>query len=149
MIIEYVIFGILALIAIVITPLSIRARRKTLKEIDSLRVTFQRDIEELTNRVELKIGKSIDKQQDLIVDRDLDLQLIQKLVWRRYLDFGEHRTSLEEIIKKEEHYGVSYIYTVASPYTDWAKGLTKDTWYDYKVRGRAMLTAPTRREMAT
>jgi len=140
MIIEYVIFGILAVIAIVITPLSIRARRKTLKEIDSLRVTFQHDIEELTNKVEFKISKSIDKQQGSIIGRDLVERLIQKVAQGRFLTLEEHDTFLlEEIIKKEAYHGVSYIYTVASPYNALEKGFTKDAWDEYKIPRKALL----------
>lgn len=147
MIIGYIIFGVLVLIAIVITPLSIRARRKTLREINSLRVSLQHNIEVLTDKVELRIDKSVDERQDSVVDHGSEFQPIQKLLWRRYLDFGEHSASLEEIMKKEEHYGVYYIYSssaVTYPYNDWAKSLTKDIWYDYKVRGKAMLAAPMR-----
>ena len=49
-----IIYGVVVLIAIIITPLSIRARRKTLNEIELLKSSFNRDVEALAKKLNLE-----------------------------------------------------------------------------------------------
>ena len=47
-----IIYGLLIVVAIVMIPLRIRARRRTLKEIDDLRSSFNQDVKELIKKLE-------------------------------------------------------------------------------------------------
>lgn len=48
----YIIYGLLIVAAVAILPLRIRARRRTLREIDALRSTFHSNMEDLLARLE-------------------------------------------------------------------------------------------------
>ena len=65
----YVIYGLLIVLAIVIWPLRIRARKQTLKEIDRLRSTLRSNTEQLVSRInEMSVCKPEQYEQSLEED---------------------------------------------------------------------------------
>jgi hypothetical protein len=68
----YMIYGLLIVLAIVIWPLRIRARKQTLKEIDRLRSTLQANTKQLVSRInEISLFKP--EQYEKSLEKDIGL----------------------------------------------------------------------------
>ena len=88
----YVIYGLLIVLAIVIWPLRIRARKQTLKEIDRLRSTLRSNTEQLVSRIdEISVFKPEQYEQSLEEDIGLHSFLVKCESFRFLLESRRYR----------------------------------------------------------
>lgn len=137
----YIIYAVLIVAAIVVVPLRIRARRQTLKDIDALRSTLQKNMEELLSKIApANIEKAIEHEQ-FEEDRILHTLLTQ----RPYEQFV--------FVKSEKafyHYALSLEAPIKERYTKLAE-LRERSWEQAEediwslARNRSKLASPTRR----
>lgn len=99
----YIAYAVLIVAVIVILPLHIRARRQTLKDIDALRSTFQKNMEQLLSKIEsINIEKPTESEQ-LEEDRILHMLLRQRpygerafIKSGRAFHYGRELSTMEE-----------------------------------------------------
>lgn len=108
-----IIYGLLIVTAIVMIPLRIRARRRTLKEIDDLRYSFNQDVKELIRKLEPRTATAKKRRT-----HSLEAYLLQEDIrqfcgfitkfapiapaasYTQYLDAARYTYSMMKLMKK-------------------------------------------------
>lgn len=112
MLVLNIIYGLLIAAAIVIIPLRIRARRRTLKEIDGLRSSFNQDMKELTKKLECRTvngKKRIHSLEVYLLQEDIRqfrgfttkfAPIAQVASYTQYLDAARYTCPMMKLMKK-------------------------------------------------